>query len=337
MILSQGRLNRIDKKKLTLDTLCSNCSVHCTLVAQTLERDATENSYLLEENRIMERDWSHREKRKHKPETSETREHLFDAWNYAKRHFEGYVDFSFLLTLGQMIEPEKNPGGFRRTQALWGRDMVMTSPDKIERDLGVALRRINQSSIHPVERGVLYHLHIARVQPFNDGNKRLARLIQNALLEYEGYGATIIPVQERETYMKRIVTAVHGYRERESAGKMFDAWEMPLVASKEEFDFLDYLAQKVSDTLDLRLSKAETFPGYEITLNPRIVVPTNVQGAARRLNTVFKSRGDVGQVRVIDQKEGIIGVYGNIGIETIQRSLDKVPTFRGRYSIKRVQ
>ncbi len=337
MVLPHGMLDKIDKTKITLDELCCNCSVHCTLVAQTLERAATENSYLLEENRIMERKLSHKEKKRHRSKTNETRTNLFGAWNYAKKHFDGYVKFDFLFTLGNMIEPKKNIGGFRRTQALWGRDMIMTSPDKIERDLGIALRRINQSDIHPVERAVLYHLHIARVQPFNDGNKRVGRLVQNALLEHEGYGATIIPVSERDTYMKGIVDAVKGYREREAEGEMFDAWRIPLVASKGELDFLNYLAQKVSDTLDLRLSKVDAFPGYEITLNHRIVVPSNVLSAARRLNTVFRSRGDLGQVRVIDHKKGIIGVYGNIEENTIHRSLDKIQMFKGNYHLKRVQ
>ena len=47
-------------------------------------------------------------------------------------------------------------------------------------------------SLHPVEAAALLHFHLARINPFADGNGRTARLLMNLSLMSDGYPPAII-------------------------------------------------------------------------------------------------------------------------------------------------
>ena len=56
-------------------------------------------------------------------------------------------------------------------------------------------------------RAVLGHFIFVFIHPYMDGNGRIGRFIMNAMLASGGYPWTVIPVEQREAYMKALETA----------------------------------------------------------------------------------------------------------------------------------
>ncbi|CAN5520572.1 hypothetical protein BH11BAC1_BH11BAC1_00600 [soil metagenome] len=56
-------------------------------------------------------------------------------------------------------------------------------------------------------RAVLGHFIFVFIHPYMDGNGRMARFLMNAMLASGGYPWTVIPVEERTTYMEALEKA----------------------------------------------------------------------------------------------------------------------------------
>ncbi len=56
-------------------------------------------------------------------------------------------------------------------------------------------------------RAVLGHFVFVYIHPYMDGNGRMGRFLMNAMLASGGFPWTVIPVQERDTYMKALESA----------------------------------------------------------------------------------------------------------------------------------
>jgi hypothetical protein len=54
--------------------------------------------------------------------------------------------------------------------------------------------------LHPVALAALFHYKFIRIQPFDDGNGRLARILMNMLLMRAGYPPSVIKAAEKEAY-----------------------------------------------------------------------------------------------------------------------------------------
>ena len=80
-----------------------------------------------------------------------------------------------------------------------------------------------------------FHYRFVRIHPFDDGNGRMARLLMNMILIKHGYTIAIIPIQERSRYIELL----------EQCDKSEDLAE-----------FIDYLASRCQNTLDLHLKAA---------------------------------------------------------------------------------
>jgi Fic family protein len=56
-------------------------------------------------------------------------------------------------------------------------------------------------------RAVLGHFIFVYIHPYSDGNGRMGRFLMNVMLASGGYPWTVIPLDERETYMKALEKA----------------------------------------------------------------------------------------------------------------------------------
>ena len=56
-------------------------------------------------------------------------------------------------------------------------------------------------------RAVLGHFFFVFIHPYMDGNGRIARFLMNLMLASAGYPWTVIPVEERNTYMQTLESA----------------------------------------------------------------------------------------------------------------------------------
>jgi hypothetical protein len=75
---------------------------------------------------------------------------------------------------------------------------------------------------HAAVRAVLGHFLFVYIHPYMDGNGRLARFIFNAMLVTGGYVWTIVPLEQRDTYMAALERA-SSYGEIEPLARFFAA------------------------------------------------------------------------------------------------------------------
>src|SRR5271155_5282581 len=69
------------------------------------------------------------------------------------------------------------------------------------------LSEILSKETEPVVRVVLGHFFFVYIHPYMDGNGRMGRFLMNVMLASGGYPWTVIPVEERDTYMKSLEKA----------------------------------------------------------------------------------------------------------------------------------
>ena len=113
-----------------------------------------------------------------------------------------------------------------------------TSPDQVKPEMSDLIdwyRKAESQGEHPIVVAATFHYRFVRIHPFDDGNGRMARLLMNMILIRHGYKVAIIPIQERNRYIRTL----------EQADKTEDLTE-----------FIAYLAGTCEYTLSLHLQAA---------------------------------------------------------------------------------
>ncbi len=64
-----------------------------------------------------------------------------------------------------------------------------------------------ETETHSGVKAILGHFIFTFIHPYTDGNGRTARFLMNLMLAEGGYSWVIIPVEQREEYMKALETA----------------------------------------------------------------------------------------------------------------------------------
>jgi hypothetical protein len=97
--------------------------------------------------------------------------------------------------------------GYRNSQVYIGvsKHIPMSSP--AVRDAMPVLFELLAHESEPGVRAVLGHFIFVYIHPYVDGNGRMGRFLMNAMLASGGYPWTVIPVEERTTYMSALEQA----------------------------------------------------------------------------------------------------------------------------------
>ena len=97
--------------------------------------------------------------------------------------------------------------GYRNNQVyIGGSKHVPISVDAL-RDAMPILFELLQTEKEASVRAVLGHFIFVYIHPYSDGNGRMGRFLMNVMLASGGYPWTVIPLDERETYMKALEKA----------------------------------------------------------------------------------------------------------------------------------
>ncbi|MGB1451302.1 MAG: Fic family protein, partial [Marinirhabdus sp.] len=107
--------------------------------------------------------------------------------------------FASSVTVG-ILKPA-DLAGYRTTQVYISQSQYVPPNKSAVRDALPILFGLLQHESNPGVRAVLGHFIFVYIHPYMDGNGRMARFLMNLMLASGGYPWTVIPVEERKTYM----------------------------------------------------------------------------------------------------------------------------------------
>ena len=113
--------------------------------------------------------------------------------------------FAPSITAG-MLKPA-DLAGYRNGQVYIRHSMHTPPKPEAVRDLMPALFDLISEEKDPAVRVVLGHFMFVYIHPYMDGNGRMGRFLMNVMLASGGYPWTVIPVEERKTYMGTLEAA----------------------------------------------------------------------------------------------------------------------------------
>lgn len=97
--------------------------------------------------------------------------------------------------------------GYRNNQVYIGQSKhVPINRDGI-RDVMPVLFQLLEEEEEASVRAVLGHFTFVFIHPYMDGNRRIGRFLMNVMLSSGGYPWTVIPIEERDTYMNALEQA----------------------------------------------------------------------------------------------------------------------------------
>lgn len=100
--------------------------------------------------------------------------------------------------------------GYRNDQVYIGKSKHVPLNVEAVRDSMPELFELIINEAHASVRAVLGHFIFVYIHPYKDGNGRMGRFLMNAMLASGGYPWTVIPVEERNSYMNALEDASVG-------------------------------------------------------------------------------------------------------------------------------
>lgn len=97
--------------------------------------------------------------------------------------------------------------GYRTNQVYISQSQHVPLNKEAIRDTMPILFELLENESNPGVRSVLGHFIFVYIHPYMDGNGRMARFLMNLMLASGGYPWTVIPVEERKTYMDSLEKA----------------------------------------------------------------------------------------------------------------------------------
>ena len=164
-----------------------------------------------------------------------------DAWYFLLQQGEDFINVlspKVLMQTNRLINrSRKRDEGFRRIDVtLHILGYTPPSWEKVPKKLDELLERIKDLYAEDsLQASIMAHLELAAIQPFIEGNKRTARLVQDRLLDCGGFPPAIIPSGEGKYYFRLLTKTLPAYREGNVEGQR---------------GFYDYCASKVNCGLD---------------------------------------------------------------------------------------
>jgi len=166
-----------------------------------------------------------------------------NGWYYLmgvgkNRKFVDCVDENTLKRLNGLVYIDAEiPRDFRTKDVTLGK--IGTTPpswEKVSQKVDCAIKIVKDLYVeNPLEAAITAHLSIAVIQPFINGNKRCARLVQDRILFDMGMPPAIITAGEGKFYHDLLLRTIPAYHDGNKEGQR---------------QFYDYCASKVNNGLD---------------------------------------------------------------------------------------
>jgi len=169
---------------------------------------------------------------------------ITDAWYFLCNHgqdkdFAKQIEPRILMGANAIVRGQKaRQGKFRdREVTLNFKDYLPPKPGKINDLVVGAIDNVKDlcEGGEQLDAAIYAHLSLALIQPFDEGNKRTARLVQDRILVDAGLPPAIIPAGEAKFYLGLLGKAAPHYESGNARGQQV---------------FYNYIASKVNNGLD---------------------------------------------------------------------------------------
>lgn len=231
---------------------------------------------------------------------------------------EGINAYS-LSQLGSLVAPKTNDKkNFRTTEAKFG-GFAAPGPLDIHPQIEGLLLDLNDPNIHPVIKAIGAHIGIVQIHPYKDGNGRVARLLQNHVLEQRAYPPVVIPTSERKLYFGLMNDVLADRYTNESS---------LLDPSRAEILFNNYIEAKVLDSahnLEDMLRKRRVYDVEVTGIKGEKGVAHKVKNilAASLQRDPSREPVSLGKMVFENHKSFHLTVTGDVGADDISRVLKR--------------
>ncbi|MBU0461416.1 MAG: Fic family protein, partial [Nanoarchaeota archaeon] len=231
-----------------------------------------------------------------------------ECWEWAVANYQCYLSHDFLQEIARRFEPKNNSGYRRDNVRLKNLDYIPPRWEKVPIKVVEMLQEI-ATFPHPLQQALYAHFHIARIQPFIDGNKRTARLVQNVILFNNNFPPIVLYGGERGDYLDHFEEGLKGYKTR-GEGTIFPG------ISEGERRFYRYLLGKEVASLESLYTQLINMRSYRVTVDYR------ERGCMftlkRMMQNYFAKAGKQGEVRMKGKE---LTVKGDIGLAKLNELL----------------
>lgn len=235
---------------------------------------------------------------------------------------EGLSVFT-LTALGNLVEPENHPYKmFRRnvqnTNYAAGDIEFPHSSKVIDLTRGLVDYLNEESSVHPVVRAANAHLSLVSIHPYEDGNGRVARLVERFCLEQRGHPPAIITTDERPIYIHLLNPAVKSWLQHKN----------PFIAgenSAEEafFTFIETKVLQSAQKLEEELRRRRVYDvEMDIRQKPRTFAVKKIiesYGAAHQDRNIHARILQPGE-----RNHSALEIRGDVSLDELKYLLSKV-------------
>lgn len=180
-------------------------------------------------------------------------DNLKNAWDWGIKTYSPDFTEQFIIELAKRIKPCEIKSYRENGVTVSGASTTPPYPAKLKSEmrkfmgnLDYGRKLLEEKAISPVELAILAHFHLVRVHPFEDGNGRTSRLLQNLTLNHYRFPIAIIYKGEKQDYIHHLDEAVKNYKLRSQDNGSF--WQN---ISDAERNLYNYLTTKVLVSFDL--------------------------------------------------------------------------------------
>lgn len=257
-----------------------------------------------------------------RPEES-TSADLARAWNYLVEHG---ADLGTLSALGNIVEPKgQSYSGFRRKDVRFG-DFSAPVAEVVLSEINNLVYDLQILDVHPLIRAAHAHLELVRIHPYEDGNGRAARLLQNFCLHEKGYPVIIIPSTERGEYIARLNPTLRDRYNHQSS---------VYSPSAAEGLFYEFLASKLDSSIAFLEEKLKKRRMYDVTITGIKHRPVIYAVAHAIRDKSSRKDGAGAAVRIFpnnpSRNAALLQVVGDIGLHDLNNSVQGIA---GRFDLK---
>ncbi len=296
-------------------------------ITRSIRDEAARHSYAIEQENGKDKPQERPCEKVHQERTRKIIQQLNDAGDYIGIHG---LNFCTLAALGNLVEPETHSyRDFRKTEVIVG-TVQPPEKEKVPYLIKTLVDFLESTPIHPILRAINTHIEIARIHPYEDGNGRVSRLVQNFCLQEKGYPGVIITPTEKELYFNLLRNTLKDRVEHTSS------IEKP---STHELSFQQYIGTKVLESVEHLEQELLKKRMYEVIIESPRLEKGLILNIAKQLRGFGKSTPCEHlsvHVKQSQGKEGILEIMGDVSKERLHTLITNglKPSYKATVSIE---